>query len=161
VRIDLEPSNKSECLVGLIYDTLLLNPDFGRMGPRLSPESELVTFAPDYLNERAVLVGITAIGRIKTGGEIIPLVPRVAANNDALVELMEDDDIRSFHTASGQLTLSYLPVLVQTGKPLAYHVARIVLLKLMDLLPEYEAELDVLEDDMSWLTQIGPLGGVQ
>jgi hypothetical protein len=50
---------------------------------------------------------------------------------------------------------------VRIDNPLAYHLARIVLLRLMDLLPAYRAELDVLEDDLGWQTQIGPLGGLQ
>ena len=39
-------------LVGIIYDTVLFNPEFGRLGPRLSPEAELSIFSPDYLNEK-------------------------------------------------------------------------------------------------------------
>ncbi|MER3404731.1 MAG: hypothetical protein C4289_05845 [Chloroflexota bacterium] len=43
-------------VVGVIYNTQLINPDYGAGGPRLSPERELEFFAPDYLSERAVLV---------------------------------------------------------------------------------------------------------
>jgi hypothetical protein len=51
-------------LVGLIYDTVLLNPDFGNLGPRLSPAPDLAVFSPDYLAEKVTLVGITAIGAL-------------------------------------------------------------------------------------------------
>jgi len=161
VKIDLADGSSPAYLVGLIYDTVLLNPDFGRLGPRLSSESELTMFAPDYLNERAVLLGITAIGRVKASGEVVQGVPRLAARSDALVREMTREEIVHFHTGSGQLDLSYLPVLVRIDNPLAYHLARIVLLRLMQLLPVYRAELDVLEDDLGWQTQIGPLGGMQ
>ena len=48
-------------LVGVIYDTVLLNPEFGNLGPRLSPVSDLAVFSPDYLAEKVTLVGITSV----------------------------------------------------------------------------------------------------
>ncbi len=147
-------------LVGLIYDTVLLNPDFGRLGPRLSSETELTMFAPDYLNERAVLVGVTAIGRITSRGRVFQGVPRLAANNDAQVIQMEDEQIRDFHLEGETLNLVYLPMLLEQDNPLAYHLARIVLERLTELMPDYHTELAVLDDDLTWRTQIGPMGGI-
>ncbi len=150
-------------LVGLIYDTVLLNPDFGSLGPRLSPETELGSFAPDYLNERAVLVGITAIGRVDAKGRVQQGVPLLAANSDALVRQMNSDQIRAFHHGPNGLNLTYLPVVMGQSKdnPLAYHLARTVLDHLTALLPDFRAELDVLADNLLWSTQIGPMGGAQ
>ena len=51
-------------LVGLIYDTVLLNPDFSNLGLRLSPAPDLAVFSPDYLAEKVTLVGITATGAL-------------------------------------------------------------------------------------------------
>ena len=31
-------------IIGIIYDTRLLNPEFGNLGPRLSPRDELASF---------------------------------------------------------------------------------------------------------------------
>lgn len=160
VRIELE-AGKAGALVGLIYDTVLLNPDFGRLGPRLSPETELAMFTPDYLNERAVLVGITAIGRVKADGDVFQGVPLLAANSDAQVVQMTDDEIRAFHAHDGSLHLDYLPLLAHMDHPLALHLGLIVLRKLGRLLPECATELAVLSDDLLWRTQIGPLGGMQ
>src|SRR5262249_38485195 len=42
--------------IGLIYDTILVNPAFGALGPRLSNDEQVEIFSPDYLSERAVLV---------------------------------------------------------------------------------------------------------
>lgn len=160
VRIELGENSGSGQLIGLIYDTVLLNPDFGRLGPRLSPESELTLFAPDYLNERAILVGITAIGRIKPDDEIFQGVPLLAANGDAQVIQMSDEEIKAFHVYDGALHLDYLPLLVQMDNPLALHIGWIVLKVLAKLMPEYATELAVLSDDLLWRTQIGPLGGM-
>jgi len=67
VRVELGDDRR---LVGIIYDTMLFNPDFGRLGPRLSPEPELAVFSPDYLNEKATLVGITAVGMMDAAGNV-------------------------------------------------------------------------------------------
>ena len=67
VRVEL---GNDRWLVGLVYDTMLFNPGFGRLGPRLSPEPELAVFSPDYLNEKATLVGITAVGMMDAAGNV-------------------------------------------------------------------------------------------
>lgn len=147
-------------LVGLIYDTVLLNPDFGRLGPRLSPESELAIFSPDYLNEKATLVGIAAIGMIDAAGEAVQGVPAVAASTDRLVERMSEDEVRRFHEVSEGLQFSYAPLLLAGGRPLAQHLLQTVIERLTALFPEQGALFDLLHDDLAWKAQIGPMGGV-
>src|SRR5690348_4880952 len=44
--------------VGVIYDTTLVNPAFGTLGPRLSNETQVELFSPDYISEKAVLTYI-------------------------------------------------------------------------------------------------------
>ena len=51
--------------VGVIYDTQLLNPDFGSLGPRLSNEAQVEVFSPDYLSEKAVLVHLLMLGVVE------------------------------------------------------------------------------------------------
>ncbi len=150
-------------IIGLIYDTMLLNPDFGNLGPRLSPEHELKIFAPDYLNERAVLVRIAAVGHVAPSGEIFQGVPRLAASSDAEVREMSPAQIREFHRGSdGGLHLAYLPVLLRQTDPLIYDMVQMMLGQLAGLLSEAQrAELDVISDELLWRTQIGPLGGTQ
>ncbi|HEV8193893.1 MAG TPA: hypothetical protein VGP82_20785, partial [Ktedonobacterales bacterium] len=48
--------------IGLIFDTILVNPAFGTLGPRLSSDEQVELFSPDYLSERAVLVSILLLG---------------------------------------------------------------------------------------------------
>ena len=66
VRIPLDTEQGH--LVGVIYDTVLVNPDFGNLGPRLSPAPDLAVFSPDYLAEKVTLVGITAVGMLSLEG---------------------------------------------------------------------------------------------
>src|SRR2546421_1095466 len=55
----------SRYTVGVIYDTQLLNPAFGSLGPRLSTETQVELFSPDYLSEKAVLVHLVMLGTVE------------------------------------------------------------------------------------------------
>jgi hypothetical protein len=148
-------------LVGVVYDTVLFNPDFGRLGPRLSPETELSVFAPDYLNEKAVLVGITAIGTIdQSSGTSMQGVPVLAANTDAQVENLDDDDVINFHSGNPDVELAYAPLLVLRNPPLGQFLMRTIIKRLKKLFPLRNELLSVLEDDLEWRSQISPLGGM-
>jgi hypothetical protein len=148
-------------LIGVIYDTMLFNPDFGRLGPRLSPEPELAVFSPDYLNEKATLVGIAAVGMIDATGNVIQGVPSLAASTDALVERMTDAQVRTFHQGNPTPQLAYAPLLLAQGSPLALHLLRTVIARLAALFPDQTDLLAVLQDDLAWKAQVGPLGGAQ
>ena len=62
-------------LVGVIYDTTLQNPEFGNLGPRLSPRDDLSVFAPDYLEEKVTLVAIIILGAATADGVMLQGVP--------------------------------------------------------------------------------------
>src|SRR5579872_6032704 len=65
-------------LVGVIRDTILVNPDYGNIGPRLSSDRELAVFSPDYLNEKGVLVDVLILGWLD-GDQVRHTVPPLAA----------------------------------------------------------------------------------
>jgi len=148
-------------LVGIIYDTQLFNPEFGRLGPRLSPEPELAVFSPDYLNEKATLVGIAAVGMMDAAGKVDQGVPPLAASTDALVERMSDDQVRAFHQGNPTPQLAYAPLLLAQGSPLALPLLRTVIARLAALFPDQTALLTVLQDDLTWKAQVGPLEGAR
>jgi hypothetical protein len=156
VQIDL---NNSRCLVGLIYDTILINPAFGQLGPRLSPANELAVFSPDYLQEKAILVGIVAIGSLAAGGQAIQGVPLPAASSDTLVERMNSAAVTAFHAHEGHFYLAYLPHLLTLHTPLAVPLARVILGQLRRLFPAQADYLSVLQQHLTWQSQIVPLGG--
>jgi hypothetical protein len=157
VRIEL---GVDSWLIGIIYDTFLFNPEFGRLGPRLSPQQELAIFSPDYLNEKTILVGIAAIGMIQ-GNSILHGVPRLAANSDARVERLNTNQIQLFHQGNPELHLEYAPLLIAQNSPVALHLVRVVIDQLKTLFPEQQALLSVLQDDLIWKSQITPLGGAR
>jgi hypothetical protein len=158
VRIPLDESHGH--LVGLIYDTVLLNPDFGNLGPRLSPAPDLAVFSPDYLAEKVTLVGVTAVGALAPDGTATHGVPPLAAQIDALVERMDDDAVRAFHREpDGGVRLGYAPLLLTLGSPLARHLLLHVVDHLTTLFPDQAAHLSVLRGELAWRAMVGPLGG--
>lgn len=146
-------------LVGLVYSTILMNPEFGSLGPRLSPPADLEVFSPDYLQERATLVGVAAVGQVTPGGTHQG-VPRLAATVGAEVAKMSADDVRAFHTsASGAgLSLAYAPLLLAQGDPLIPHLLLNVVNRLGDLFPDQARQLAVLRGNLAWKSAVTPVG---
>jgi len=162
VRVALDNA-ASTWLIGLIYDTVLFNPDFGHLGPRLSSPPDLAVFSPDYLNEKAVLVGINAIGMINADGEVNQEVPRLAAMTDSVLERMSATQVRQFHGEADNLRLAYLARLLALQSPLAVDLVQVVLTQLRSLFPQPICRqiLDQLLDYLQWRRQIIPFDGVQ
>ena len=144
-------------LVGLIYSTILMNPEFGNLGPRLSPPADLEVFSPDYLREQATLVGIVAVGQVTTGGSHQG-VPLLAATVGATAETMAADEVRAFHKSGDGLALAYAPLLLAQGDPLIPHLLLNVVNRLGDLFPAQARQLAVLRGNLAWKTAVAPAG---
>src|SRR5574341_1239653 len=84
-------------VIGVIYNSQLINPEYGNYGPRLSTPAELnVVFSPDYLNEQGVLISILLLGWKDANGNYQD-VPRVVLPINSHVETMSDAEVRAFH----------------------------------------------------------------
>lgn len=148
VRVPLEGAKRSQ-LVGIVYNTMLMNPEFGNLGPRLSPASDLAIFSPDYLSERGTLIGIMAVGSF-SDEESCQGVPLIAAQIGAPVERMTDDEIRQFHKKGANLRLGYIPVLLAQQNPLAVPLVLNILARIETLIPNERAQTRVLKNDLAW-----------
>lgn len=147
-------------LVGLVYNTVLLNPDFGNLGPRLSPASDLAVFSPDYLAEKVTLVGIMAIGAVTPDGASSHGIPPLAAQIDTLVSPLGDDAVRSFHiTGSGRMQVGYAPLLLVQGGATGRYLLLRVIDRLTALFPAQAAALAVLHNQVAWQAIVSPVGG--
>lgn len=147
-------------LVGLVYNTVLLNPDFGNLGPRLSPASDLAIFSPDYLAEKVTLVGVTAIGAVAPDGAASHGIPPLAAQIDTLVSPLGADAVRSFHTTStGRVQVGYAPLLLAVGGATGRHLLLLVIERLTALFPGQAATLAVLRNQIAWQAIVDPVGG--
>jgi hypothetical protein len=156
MKLDTQPDR---WLVGVIYNTILMNPDFGNLGPRLSPPEDLSTFSPDYLNEKAVLIGIITVGMMGDTGDVVQGVTPLAASVDALVERMTDDQVRAFHRNGSALTLGYMPLLMaQQNAVIAYLLLKIIT-DLESHFPDQCSLLAVLKNDLAWKANVTMVGG--
>src|SRR3989440_6194066 len=92
--------------VGVIYDTILLNPAFGSLGPRLSNETQVELFSPDYISEKAVLIYVMVLGMLEQ--RVVPAsqpemlsvmhgVPLLSLELGSEIETMTDEEVRAFH----------------------------------------------------------------
>jgi hypothetical protein len=145
-------------LVGVIADTTLVNPEFGNLGPRLSPTEELGVFSPDYLNEKVTLVAIVVLGALGPDGQVLQGVPAVAAEIDARVRRLGEEEVIRFHGGPQGAQLGYLPLLSATANSLAPHLLLQVIDRLQSLFPADRQRLNVLGDNLAWKAHVEPLG---
>lgn len=153
------PVSDSAELVGIIYDTQLLNPEFGALGPRLASREVVEVFAPDYLDEKSVLVGLFIAGerRRQPGGDWTTShdVPALAAEVDAEVRTLTDAEVRAFHAAPGGPRVAYFPRLLAQPSPASPSLMLRTLDRLAELFPEHTARLAVLRRNIAWRASVG------
>ena len=145
-------------LVGVISNTTLLNPEFGNLGPRLSPEPDLAVFSPDYLAEQVTVVAILVLGTLDAQGRAQQGVPAVAARIDARVRPLSREDILAFHRGPDGVQLAYLPQLAALQTPLAPQLQERILAELSTLFPDETARLSVLRSTVVWKARVQPVG---
>ncbi len=151
VRIDVGDGRDS--LIGVIYDTLLLNPAYGTLGPRLSGEPHLSAFAPDYLPETATVVGVAVVGwRRGSGAEACYYqgVPPVASRIGAEVEPLVREEFEIFHRSESGPRVAYLPRLAAMGNPAMPELLNGLLTRLIDVFPDDAGTLAVLRSNLDW-----------
>jgi len=169
MRGDALPSTSAQPLhaVGFIYDTILVNPAFGALGPRLSNDEQLTVFSPDYLAERAVLVSILALGTMRgdgaagaPAGRVTHGPPALAPDLGAAVEPLSEAQVRAFHVFADSprerpyLHLGYLPHTVTQGHPLLPLAMLRTVERLETLLPENAALLDIVKRNLAWRLKV-------
>ena len=145
-------------LIGVIYNTNLMNPEFGNLGPRLSPREELAIFSPDYLAEKVTLVSVYVLGMMEATGTMRQGIPVVAATLDARVRVLTREETVAFHRIDGRLRLAYMPMLIAMGNPLAPHLMLHILNYLSQLFPQETQRLAVLASNLAWKSRVQPAG---
>lgn len=147
-------------IIGVIYNSQLLNPDYGSYGPRLSPQPELAVLSPDYLNEQGLLLGILLLGWRETGeNKINHGIPRsvVPVNQD--VFRLSDEDFAAFHTdGDGCIKLHYYSQILTHTSLFGFYLLDEILQKLMPMCGENDQKrLKVLQNSLSWQRTLGNL----
>ncbi len=145
--------------VGIIYNSQLINPEYGNYGPRLSTPPELNSvFSPDYLNEQGVLIGILVLGwRSDTSYQ--HGIPREVLPINANVEQMNAEEIRAFHhTTAGAVEVHYYTHITTHAGNFAFALLTEIANQLESLTTESErARLSVLRRTLAWQQTMGKL----
>ncbi len=165
----------SSYIVGVIYDTQLLNPAFGSLGPRLSTETQVELFSPDYLSEKVVLVHVVMLGMVEqhrsSNGtvtiQIVHGIPSFPLELNSSVETMTDEEIQRFHHFDEQghvenqhdyLHMGYLPHLIAQQ----HNLIPVVILRFIDqlelLFPQHLTLLSILKRNFAWRLKVETTG---
>jgi hypothetical protein len=151
------PLSENEEIVGVIYNSLLVNPDYANFGPRLSPKPELGSFSPDYLNEQGFLIGILLLGTHGGEGKIQHGVPRrvVPAGQD--VFKISASDVKRFHTDENDcLQIHYYSQIVAHAGLFAVPLLEAIIEQLsLDCKDSDRQRLGVLKQTLSWQRTLG------
>ncbi len=151
------PLSETEEIVGVIYNSLLVNPEYASYGPRLSPKPELGSFSPDYLNEQGFLIGILLLGTKNGDGKTLHGVPRrvVPAGQD--VYKIETDVVKSFHTDENDcLQIHYYSQIVAHAGLFAVPLLEAIIEQLsLDCSESDRQRLGVLKQTLSWQRTLG------
>lgn len=148
-------------LIGVVYDSELVDPDQGRVGPRLSnPDQEM--FVPGYVDEKRTLLGVAIIGAAQLVPEsdadtynftdVTQEMPRWTLDIDDEVSKLSTAGFRQFHVPDSTLHLRYYDRLIATSNRFGAEVT----LALIDRLRAHTAAddklLDVIEQKIRWET---------
>jgi hypothetical protein len=169
------PVADDEEVVGVIYDTELVNPEYGSFGPRLSSRTDLKVLSPDFLHEQGVLLGILLLGSrarrsksdaknsdapgAKDGGAWSNHqgVPRrvVPVGQDVL--RMTNEEVHGFHGGTdGSLQLHYFSQVLAHAGPFAVPLVESVIEQLEgECTPVERQRLCVLKKSLVWQRTLG------
>lgn len=153
-------SADNDKIVGVVFNSLLVNPDYAGFGPRLSPRPELESFSPDFLNEQGCLLAIMILGRLAESGasQGIP-APVIPAGQDVIN--LADKEILAFHTdQAGRLALNYYGHVVTHAGTFAIPLLEKIieqLTKMNDSSTEDNRRLAVLRKSLVWQRTVGQM----
>lgn len=162
--------------IGVIYDTILSDPAYGALGPRLSNETQVELFTPDYINEKAVYVHLMILGlmeqRAAAGGsfEIASTmhgVPPLSLELGSEVETMSDGEVRAFHffrdpgradRPEPYLHMGYVPHIIAQPSRLLPVVTLTIIDQLERLFPQHLSLLSIVKRNFAWRLKVETTG---
>jgi hypothetical protein len=161
--------------IGVIYDTILLNPAFGSLGPRLSNETQVELFSPDYISEKAVLIYVMVLGMMEqrplAGGQpevlfVMHGVPLLSLELGSEIETMTDEEVQAFHffkdpddTEKGAyLHMGYIPHIIAQRNSLLPMVTLQIIDQLERLFPQNLSVLSIVKRNFAWRLKVETTG---
>jgi hypothetical protein len=156
------PVEEGEEAVGVVYDTQLLNPEYGNFGPRLSSREELKVLSPDFLDEQGILLGILLVGwRVRTGEGVWSIrhgVPRRVVPVGQDVFRLSDEETYGFHATGpgGAVQLHYYSQVLAHAREFAVPLVETIIEQLEPACaPGERQRLCVLKKSLIWQRTLG------
>lgn len=146
-------------VIGVIYNSFLINSAYGDFGPRLSTSQEQnAIFSPDYLNEQGVLIGLLLVGWHDGSGYQQGL-PREVLPINADVETLSDEGVCAFHHTPGNgLELKYYNHVTTHAGYFTFQLLTTIVDQLEVLCDERDrARLQVLRKSLAWQQTMGTM----
>jgi hypothetical protein len=144
-------------IVGVIYDSKLINPEYANFGPRLSPRPALASFSPDYLSEQGILIGILLLGTVDANGSVVHGVPRRVIPAGSDVEKTDETAAKRFHLDGDKcIQIHYFSQVVAHAGLLAVPLLESIIDQLSsDCSPIDVQRLGVLKQTLVWQRTMG------
>ena len=151
------PADDGSEVVGVIYNSQLINPEYGSFGPRLSTALDNSVLSPDYLNEQGLLVGILLLGWRDGKGLYHHAIPRRVIPVNQEVLSLADGDVRRFHLdEGGRVRLHYYSQIVTHAGLFAPSLIEAIIEQLEPVCePEERQRLCVLKQALVWQRTVG------
>ncbi|HTK25847.1 MAG TPA: hypothetical protein VL327_04765 [Pyrinomonadaceae bacterium] len=146
-----------EEIVGVIYDSKLINPEYANFGPRLSPSPQLKKFSPDFLNEQGILIGILLLGTVDENSKAVHGVPRRIIPAGSFVKKIGTADAKRFHLdGDGSIQIHYYSQVIAHAGLLAVPLLESIIDQLSaDCSPTDGQRLSVLKQSLQWQRTMG------
>jgi hypothetical protein len=178
------PVAEGEEMIGVVYDTQLVNPEYGSFGPRLSSHADLKILSPDFLHEQGVLLGVLLVGwrergdvedgaeadvKSADGAKVVGGVGASWANHQGVprrvvpvgqdVFRMTGEDVYGFHGgARGSVQLHYFSQVLAHAGAFAVPLVEAVIEQLEGrCAPAERQRLCVLKKSLVWQRTLGQL----
>ena len=155
----IEPGNERGAVVGSVYNSLLMNPDYANYGPRLSSKEELASFSPDFLDEQGCLLAVILLGSLGAAGERHQGIPYTVIPAGADVRIMTESEIEEFHIdGNGSISLKYYSHIIGQAGSFAFPLLEAIIERLGGLKAcrtEDRSKLDVLRRSLAWQRTVG------
>lgn len=150
----------NEDIIGIIYDSRLINPEYGSFAPRSGQRAELARHNADYAKEQGILIGILLLGTIGSSGKPFHGIPPKIVAVGQPVTKMDQDQVARFHKNGGDgVQLHYYTQVVSNARQFAIPLLDSIIDQLCAGCTDAEMQsLKVLKRSLSWQ---GTFGGMK
>lgn len=144
--------------IGVIYDSRLVNPEYGSFGPRIAPQASRVN--SDFVRERGILIGVLLLGATDALGKALHGIPPHIVPPGEDVRKIDGDAVKRFHVgADGGVHLHYYSQVIANAGQFAIPLLASIIDQLSGTCSDADGQrLRVLKESLVWQ---GTLGGMK